>query len=207
MRAHAAPGQQRLLRATAAAIQQACTTPHTHTLAQVGLAACAYGGEVLGAVEAALADAFHEVNVQGCACVGALVGEAAGACVFCAFGGLPAGDSFQWDGGDWQTALTAHAPPPAASLGMRLQPMAKRLAAALLPLTTHKRHRVRVAALRALGPLVHQARALAGACRCAAPPHLPSASWPARAGERQLLHKAPHACPLLQPSLIYLPPN
>lgn len=42
---------------------------------------------------------------------------------------------------------------------MRLQPVAKQLAAALLPLTTHTRHRVRVAALRALGPLMHQVRA------------------------------------------------
>jgi hypothetical protein len=39
---------------------------------------------------------------------------------------------------------------------MRLQPAAKQLAAALLPLTTHKRHRVRIAALQALGPLMHQ---------------------------------------------------
>jgi len=39
---------------------------------------------------------------------------------------------------------------------MRLQPIAKQLAAALLPLTTHKRHGVRIAALRALRPLMHQ---------------------------------------------------
>ena len=41
---------------------------------------------------------------------------------------------------------------------MRLQPVAKQLVAAVLPLTTHKRHRVRIAALQALGPLVHQVR-------------------------------------------------
>jgi hypothetical protein len=39
---------------------------------------------------------------------------------------------------------------------MRLQPVSKQLVAGLLPLTTHKRYRVRVAALRALGPLMHQ---------------------------------------------------
>ncbi|GFR41385.1 hypothetical protein Agub_g2068, partial [Astrephomene gubernaculifera] len=41
-------------------------------------------------------------------------------------------------------------------LGMRLQPVAKQLVAALLPLTTAKRHRVRVAALQALRPTMHQ---------------------------------------------------
>ena len=35
---------------------------------------------------------------------------------------------------------------------MRLQPAAKQLVAVVLPLTTHKRHRVRIAALQALGP-------------------------------------------------------
>jgi hypothetical protein len=42
---------------------------------QVGQAACAYAAETVAVVEAALADAFHEVNVEGCACVEALVGE------------------------------------------------------------------------------------------------------------------------------------
>ncbi|KAG2499196.1 hypothetical protein HYH03_002777 [Edaphochlamys debaryana] len=41
-------------------------------------------------------------------------------------------------------------------LGLRLQPVAKQLVAALLPLTTAKRHRVRVAALQALRPTMHQ---------------------------------------------------
>lgn len=43
-----------------------------------------------------------------------------------------------------------------ASLGMRLHSLSKQLVAALLPLSTHKRHRVRIAALHALGPLMHQ---------------------------------------------------
>jgi hypothetical protein len=46
-----------------------------------------------------------------------------------------------------------------AALGLRLQPVAKQLVAALLPLTTAKRHRVRVAALQALRPSMHQVRA------------------------------------------------
>ncbi|KAG1672600.1 hypothetical protein FOA52_002080 [Chlamydomonas sp. UWO 241] len=43
-----------------------------------------------------------------------------------------------------------------ASLGMRLQPAAKELVACLLPLTTHKRHRVRVAAIGAVGATMFQ---------------------------------------------------
>ena len=42
------------------------------------------------------------------------------------------------------------------ALGMRLQPAAKDLVASVLPLTTHKRHRVRVAAIRAVGAIMHQ---------------------------------------------------
>ncbi|KAG2455132.1 hypothetical protein HYH02_000951 [Chlamydomonas schloesseri] len=42
------------------------------------------------------------------------------------------------------------------ALGLRLQPVAKQLVAALLPLTTAKRHRVRLAALGALRPTMHQ---------------------------------------------------
>ncbi|GIL43408.1 hypothetical protein Vafri_1181 [Volvox africanus] len=41
-------------------------------------------------------------------------------------------------------------------LGLRLQPVAKQLIASVLPLTTAKRHRVRIAALRALRPTMHQ---------------------------------------------------
>ncbi len=54
-------------------------------------------------------------------------------------------------------------PPPlppcrAEVLGLRLQPVSKQLVAALLPLTTAKRHRVRIAALQALRPTLHQVR-------------------------------------------------
>ncbi|GAX77040.1 hypothetical protein CEUSTIGMA_g4487.t1 [Chlamydomonas eustigma] len=42
------------------------------------------------------------------------------------------------------------------ALGMRLQPAAKDLVASILPLTTHKRHRVRVAAIRAVGAIMHR---------------------------------------------------
>ncbi|GLI68794.1 hypothetical protein VaNZ11_013291 [Volvox africanus] len=41
-------------------------------------------------------------------------------------------------------------------LGLRLQPVAKQLVAVVLPLTTAKRHRVRIAALQALRPTMHQ---------------------------------------------------
>lgn len=43
-----------------------------------------------------------------------------------------------------------------AALGMRLAPHVKPLIAALLPLTTHKRHRVRVAAVKAVSRVTHQ---------------------------------------------------
>jgi hypothetical protein len=43
-----------------------------------------------------------------------------------------------------------------ASLGLRLQPAAKELVACMLPLTTHKRHRVRVAAIGAVGATMFQ---------------------------------------------------
>ena len=42
------------------------------------------------------------------------------------------------------------------ALGLRLQPAAKDLVATVLPLATHKRHRVRVAAVRAVGAVMHQ---------------------------------------------------
>jgi hypothetical protein len=61
------------------------------------------------------------------------------------------------------------------TLGTRLQPVAKQLVAALLPLTTHKRHRVRVATVRALGPLMHQVRGDARQPRARAWP--PSAAY------------------------------
>ena len=38
----------------------------------------------------------------------------------------------------------------ARTLGRRLQPLSKQLVAWIAPLTTHRRHRVRVAAVRAL---------------------------------------------------------
>ncbi|GIL99070.1 hypothetical protein Vretimale_4331 [Volvox reticuliferus] len=41
-------------------------------------------------------------------------------------------------------------------LGLRLQPVAKQLVAAVLPVTTAKRYRVRIAALQALRPTMHQ---------------------------------------------------
>lgn len=44
---------------------------------QVGLAVCAYAAEVLAVLEAALGDAYHEVNLEACACIEALVGERA----------------------------------------------------------------------------------------------------------------------------------
>lgn len=44
----------------------------------------------------------------------------------------------------------------AAALGMRLMGASKQLIAALLPLTTHKRHRVRVAAIQAINRVTHQ---------------------------------------------------
>lgn len=54
-------------------------TPHMplprHVRSQVGQAAGAYAGEVLSMLEAGLADAYHEVNIEACACVEALVGE------------------------------------------------------------------------------------------------------------------------------------
>lgn len=52
---------------------QTCSVK-TRTL-QVGLAVCAYAGETLAVLKAALADAFHEVNLEACACIQALVGE------------------------------------------------------------------------------------------------------------------------------------
>jgi hypothetical protein len=45
---------------------------------------------------------------------------------------------------------------PAAALGMRLMSLSKQLVAALLPLTTHKRHTVRIAALQAIRGIMHQ---------------------------------------------------
>ena len=44
----------------------------------------------------------------------------------------------------------------AAALGMRLMSVSKQLVAALLPLTTHKRHTVRIAALQAIRGIMHQ---------------------------------------------------
>lgn len=72
---------------------------------------------------------------------------------------------------------------------MRLQPMAKQLVAALLPLTTHKRHRVRVAALQALGPLMHQVRSGWRVLRRAPP----EAAWHAVRPAADRMLGAPHA--------------
>eukprot|EP00878_Enallax_costatus_P028908 GHUV01031271.1.p3 GENE.GHUV01031271.1~~GHUV01031271.1.p3 ORF type:complete len:128 (+),score=36.39 GHUV01031271.1:792-1175(+) len=44
----------------------------------------------------------------------------------------------------------------AGILGLRLSPLAKDIVAALLPLTTHKRHRVRIAAIEAIRDVMHQ---------------------------------------------------
>lgn len=43
---------------------------------------------------------------------------------------------------------------------MRLHSVSKQLVAQLLPLTTHKRHTVRIAALQAVKVTMHQVRAL-----------------------------------------------
>lgn len=48
----------------------------------------------------------------------------------------------------------------AGALGHRLGSTSKELVAALLPLTTHKRYRVRIAALGAIRDVVHQVRQL-----------------------------------------------
>lgn len=45
---------------------------------------------------------------------------------------------------------------PAACLGMRLHSVSKQFVAQLLPLTTHKRHTVRIAALQAIRVIMHQ---------------------------------------------------
>ena len=49
-----------------------------------------------------------------------------------------------------------HTSPHTECLGLRLQPAAKERVAALLPLCADKRHRVRVAAVRAVGVTMHQ---------------------------------------------------
>jgi hypothetical protein len=50
------------------------------------------------------------------------------------------------------TAMTADA------LGLRLQPVSKQLVAATLPLTTAKRHKLRIAAVQAVRAIMHQVR-------------------------------------------------
>lgn len=44
----------------------------------------------------------------------------------------------------------------AGALGYRLGATSKELVAALLPLTTHKRYRVRIAAIQAIRDVMHQ---------------------------------------------------
>lgn len=51
----------------------------------------------------------------------------------------------------------------AGALGMRLQPVSKRLVACVLPLATHRRQRVRLAALRAIKPTMHLVSGVSGA--------------------------------------------
>lgn len=48
------------------------------------------------------------------------------------------------------------APYGAGALGYRLGATSKELVAALLPLTTHKRYRVRIAAIQAIMDVMHQ---------------------------------------------------
>lgn len=70
-------------------------------------------------------------------------------CIFpayCTF--LSAGNSF--------LPTTDHPSLAAETLGLRLQSVAKNLVAEALPLTTHKRHRVRIAALQAVRATMHQ---------------------------------------------------
>lgn len=50
---------------------------------------------------------------------------------------------------------------PSATLGLRLGATSKELVAALLPLTTHKRYRVRIAAVEAIRDVMHQVGTLA----------------------------------------------
>lgn len=45
---------------------------------------------------------------------------------------------------------------PSGNLGLRLGATSKELVAALLPLTTHKRYRVRIAAIQAIRDVMHQ---------------------------------------------------
>jgi hypothetical protein len=52
--------------------------------------------------------------------------------------------------------------PPAGVLGRRLGSTSKELVAVLLPLTTHKSHRVRVAAIGAVRDVVHQVWCIGG---------------------------------------------
>jgi hypothetical protein len=67
---------------------------------------------------------------------------------------------------------------PAAILGLRLGATSKELVAALLPLTTHKRYRVRIAAIEAIRDVMHQVRLLAtaGCHPCQTQLSVPSAS-------------------------------
>jgi hypothetical protein len=48
-----------------------------HRRPQVGQASAAYADEVMGMLEAALADAFYDINIEACSCVLALVGARA----------------------------------------------------------------------------------------------------------------------------------
>jgi hypothetical protein len=62
---------------------------------------------------------------------------------------------------------------------MRLHQVSKLLVAALLPLTTHKRHRVRIAAMRALTPIMHQVKGT---------PHSPWTSFDMSAGAQHRVY-------------------
>lgn len=53
-------------------------------------------------------------------------------------------------------SVVLHLTVPAGALGLRLGATSKELVAALLPLTTHQRYRVRVAAIEAIRDVVHQ---------------------------------------------------
>jgi hypothetical protein len=58
--------------------------------------------------------------------------------------------------GESAGALSRAAPPPAGILGLKLQPVAKQLVANALPLATHNRYRVRVAAVQAVRATMFQ---------------------------------------------------
>jgi hypothetical protein len=110
----------------------------------------AYASETVQMTKALCRDPFHEVNAEACDIAVLLNGEKItlyGLCEQRLASLLTTGEC------DCPSCAALWM---AESLGLRLQPVAKELIAALLPLTTHKRHRVRAAALQAVGRTMHQ---------------------------------------------------